>query len=43
MSSVSLHQRWPYAINVGMAETIKHIRNLLLLGLTGLCFDMVEA
>jgi hypothetical protein len=30
-------------INIGMAKTMKHLRNLLLLGLTGLCFDMVEA
>lgn len=33
----------PCGINVGMAKTIKHIQELLLLGLTGLCFDMVEA
>jgi hypothetical protein len=33
----------PCDINVGMAKTMKHFRNLLLLGLTGLCFDMVEA
>ena len=30
-------------INVRMAKTMKHLQGLLLLGLTGLCFTMVEA
>jgi hypothetical protein len=33
----------PLCYNGCMAKTIKHTQGLLLLGLTGLCFSMVEA